>query len=89
MITICPLMSNRQTYFEFSLQRERGKYLTCTFKIFRYPILNERPALGSKGSIVSVQVTSPLGSAAFSQAVEAIDIKTGAYVCLKVIKVST
>ena len=36
-----------------------------------------------------LQVTSPLGSAAFSQAVEAIDIKTGAYVCLKVIKVLT
>ena len=54
---------------------------------------NEARPLGEvegKGGLCSyLQVTSPLGSAAFSQAVEAIDIKTGAYVCLKVIKVLT
>lgn len=35
-----------------------------------------------------LQVTDFLGSAAFSQAVQAVDIKTGNLVCLKIIKVS-
>lgn len=35
-----------------------------------------------------MQVTDFLGSAAFSQAVQALDIKTGNLVCLKIIKVS-
>jgi hypothetical protein len=34
------------------------------------------------------QVMDTLGSAAFSRAVQALDIKTGALVCLKIIKVS-
>ena len=36
---------------------------------------------------MGVQVTDFLGSAAFSQAVQALDIKTGMLVCLKIIKV--
>ena len=35
-----------------------------------------------------LQVMDTLGSAAFSRAVQALDIKTGALVCLKIIKVS-
>lgn len=38
--------------------------------------------------VLAVQVTDFLGSAAFSQAVQALDIKTGALVCLKIIKVA-
>lgn len=35
-----------------------------------------------------LQVMDFLGSAAFSKAVQALDTKTGQYVCLKIVKVS-
>jgi len=48
-----------------------------------------RDATETDEASLSSQVVDFLGSAAFSKAVQAIDMKTGGLVCLKIVKVRT